>query len=118
MSLQNFITERLKITTNSKSANILNPKTRDELISLIGEELERQGPDADLNHIDVSEITDMMGLFKNVYIENIKIDQWDTSNVADMSYMFMYCNNFNGDLSAWDTSKVKNMCAMFDDCLN
>lgn len=107
MSLQNFITERLKITSKTRGINKYRPTTKDELESIIKYELKQQGPDADLNHIDVSEITDMMGLFKNVYIENIKIDQWDTSNVTDMSYMFMYCNNFNGDLSAWDTSKVK-----------
>lgn len=39
------------------------PTTKDELSSLIWEELKKQGPDADLNHIDVSEITDMSYLF-------------------------------------------------------
>ena len=50
------------------------PTTKDELSSLIGEELNRQGPDADLNHIDTSLITDMSELFEGCNIRNIKID--------------------------------------------
>ena len=35
------------------------PKTKDELIDCIEQELKTQGPDANLNIIDVSKITDM-----------------------------------------------------------
>ena len=119
MSLSKFITERLKITSNSKSANMLKPKTRDELISLIGEELERQGPDADLNFIDTSDITDMSYLFEKLDIRNIKIDQWNTSNVTKMHCTFLNCNEFVGDgLETWDTSNVTDMISMFAGCKN
>ena len=74
MSLSTFITERLKITSNSKSAT-LTPKSKDELRSFIEQELKQQGPDADLNHIDTSEIIDMSYLFEDLCIRNIKIDE-------------------------------------------
>ena len=41
---------------------------------------------------------------------------WDVSNVTDMSGMFCYCENLNQDLSSWDVSSVENMGAMFDYC--
>lgn len=117
MSLSNFITERLKITSTSKSANILTPENKDELRSIIEQELEQQGPDADLNFIDTSEITDMGSLFYKLNIGNIKIDQWDVSNVTNMSFMFYECMNFEGNgLENWDVSKVENMEDMFSYC--
>ena len=116
MKLSNFITERLKITSKTKSADILKPTTRQELLSLIDEELEKQGPDADLNHIDTSGIDDMQYLFHNTKIRNIKIDKWDVSNVIYMSAMFTGCTEFNCDLSNWDVSKVKSHEDMFKLC--
>lgn len=92
------------------------PTTKDELSSLIWEELKKQGPDADLNHIDTSLITDMSYLFENCNIRNIKIDRWNVSNVTNMSRMFFGCTNFNSDLSEWNVSNVKNMYAMFSYC--
>ena len=50
-------------------------KSRKDLRHAIEQELERQGPDADLNHIDVSEVKDMKWLFANLDIRNIKIDK-------------------------------------------
>ena len=106
----------IHITSNSKSLSV-RPTSKAELRSLIKQELQHQGPDADLNFIDTSKITDMSNLFFGfIDIQNIKIDQWDVSNVRDMSYMFMYCNNFNCDLSHWDVSNVKNMNFMFAHC--
>ena len=117
MSLSTFITERLKITSNSRSATVtVTPQSRDELRSIIEEELEHQGPDADLNFIDTSEITDMSELFYTLNIRNIKIDEWDVSNVTDMHGMFAWCKDFNCDLSGWDVSNVTNMADMFNSC--
>ena len=71
---------QLHITQQTKSAR-LNPTTRNDLRDLIESELKRQGPDADLNFIDTSLITDMTDLFVNLSPRNIKIDRWDTSRV-------------------------------------
>ena len=116
MSLQKFINERLKITSNSKLLSKTKPESKDELQALIFKELNKQGPDADLNFIDTSEITDMSWLFHTLGIGNIQIDEWDTSNVTNMVGMFYNCENFDGDLSRWDTSKVTNMGTMFYGC--
>ena len=50
MSLQNFVNERLKITSNSRPLKIV-PKDKKELKAIIKDELVRQGEDADLNLI-------------------------------------------------------------------
>ena len=118
MSLQNYITERLKITSNSKSATP-RPTSKNELELLIQQGLKEQGPDADLNFIDTSLITDMSSLFANyATIRNIKIDEWDVSNVTNMEHMFSLCEKFNCDLSRWDVSNVTNMKYMFYSCEN
>lgn len=109
------VTERLHISNDTKSTK-LRPKTKDELRSIIEQELERQGPDADLNNIDTSWITDMSGLFEDLNIKNIKIDKWDVSSVTDMSQMFTHCKKFNSDLSGWDVSNVTDMSGMFYNC--
>ena len=106
--------------------NIVQPKTTYELRCILEEELVRQGPDADLNFIDTSLITDMYILFNELYnfsdhelcIRNIKIDKWDVSNVTDMDSMFWGLHDFNCDLSNWDVSKVENMDSMFRYCKN
>lgn len=70
------VTERLHINNDTKSVCV-KPKTKDELEDIIRTELNRQGPDADLNFIDTSDITDMSELFYGLGndIRNIKIDQ-------------------------------------------
>ena len=97
---------------------IYHPHTRDELIDCIREQLDLQGPDANLNIIDVSKITDMQSLFwrLNLNLGNIDISNWNVSNVKEMCDMFYRCENFNSDLSKWDVSNVKDMSGMFSGC--
>ena len=54
---------------------------------IVNSEIERLGNKADLNHIDVSGVTDMNSLFEGL--------------------------QFNGDISKWDVSNVENMGGMF-----
>ena len=63
---------------------VVNNKS--ELIKVIKQRIQEQGPNCDLNDIDVSKVTDMSGLFS-------------------ASYAF---KDFNGDISRWDVSNVKN----------
>ena len=114
MSLHNR-PSKLRITSATKSAHV-RPTTRNELRKIIEQELNRQGPDANLNHIDVSEITDMRMLFCGLNIHNIKIDEWDVSNVTNMCAMFDGCSEFNDDISEWDVSNVTDMFCMFAGC--
>lgn len=115
MSLSHHVTERLKITSNTKPLR-LQPSTFDELRAIIEQELKQQGPDADLNFIDTSLITDMSKLFCKLNIRNIKIDMWDVSNVTNMSNMFFGCKEFNCDLSRWDIQNVVFISYLFYKC--
>jgi surface protein len=45
----------------------------------------------------------------------IRITNWDVSNVTDMQGLFYNWDSFNQPLN-WDTSKVKNMAFMFSGC--
>ena len=99
------------------------PKDFDELRSLLEELLDERGKDADLNDIDVSQITTFynkdknLGLFEKLDPHNIKIDRWDVSNVRDMHNMFFCCENFTGKgLKNWYVDAVVDMYGMFYRC--
>lgn len=107
--------------TDLVSKDILyHPKTKGELRDIIKEQLKLQGPNANLNIIDVSKITDMEDLFfgLGLYPHNIDISKWDVSNVENMNSMFYAREKFNSDLSKWNVNKVKDMRAMFYGCEN
>ena len=114
-TLQQYITERLVLSKNKKSTYKLFPKTREELKEMIESEIEKNGNECSLNHIDVSKIIDMCKLFFGSLF-NGDISEWDVSNVTDMSSMFMDSNftGENGDISKWDVSNVKDMWGMFE----
>ena len=68
--------------------NKIIAKDKRHLELLIHQEMEKNGPNCDLNHIDVS-------------------------NVTDMSWMFSD-SPFNQDISKWNVINVKNVCWMFN----
>ena len=72
-NLTTYINEALKL---GKSRYKYHPKTKEELRNLIKQRIKEEGYEVDLNDIDVSEITDMSYLFRNL--------------------------NFCGDVSKWD----------------
>lgn len=43
--------------------------SKEELIKLIGQRIEEQGPECDLNDIDVSKVKDMCSMFHNSPLE-------------------------------------------------
>ena len=124
--LEEFILEKLKI---KKIETNYHPKSKEELVKLIIEEIETNGPECSLNNIDVSNITDMSYLFMGgdpvKYLHGHPvlsdfdgdISNWNVSNVTDMKYMFDECQytGKNGDISDWKVSKVNDMDGMFAD---
>lgn len=109
-TIHQYISERLVLAKN-KSTYTLFPETREELEEMIDSEIENNGNECSLNHIDVSKITDMTNLFYKLDF-NGDISKWDVSNVTSMFWMFSY-SDFNGDISKWDVSNVENMSFMF-----
>jgi|SRR5690554_506477 len=78
---------------------------------IVRSEIWRLGNKADLNHIDVSGVTNMNSLF--VYSQfNGDISQWDVSNVKYMDFMFSN-SKFNQDISNWNVGNVESMWSMF-----
>ena len=112
-TLVDHINEALKIGNNLSewSSYSCQSKTKEELEQIIKDRISKEGPNCDLNDIDVSQITDMSELFA-YSIFNGDISRWNVSNVKNMSKMF-YRSKFNGDISEWDVSNVKNMAYMF-----
>ena len=62
---------------------------------------------------DVSEVTDMQGLFSHNYDFNEDISTWDVSRVINMKSMFYGASKFNQDISRWNVSKVTDMQGLF-----
>ena len=113
-----------------KTAVILWCTNKDEALKTYGH----------ISNWDTSEITDMSGLFENMfkskyegddYIKrcgnnaglniqedfNDDISNWDVSNVENMKNMFKNAAYFNQPLNNWNVSKVKNMSGMFSGAL-
>jgi len=113
-----YSTGQRPVTTNNtkvirkQDVIIATDKT---IMQIVRDEIKRLGKDADLNHIDVSQVTDMSGLFSETDFHG-DVSQWDVSNVKYMYYTFQDCTKFNCDLSKWDVSKVTDMRGMFDGC--
>jgi surface protein len=55
-----------------------------------------------------SEITGLFG----------PIDSWNVSNITNMAGLFKGASSFLEDLSSWDTSRVTDMSDMFSGCAN
>ena len=84
---------------------------REHLIKLISETIEKEGPNCNLNFIDVSHVTNMSHLFWKSRF-NGDISQWDVSSATDVSWMF-WRSQFRGDISRWNVPGDANMKLMF-----
>lgn len=105
------IHEYLLSKTNKRTLDTIKA-TNDTIKDLVIRELEKQGEEADMNHIDVSEVTNMTNVFRLKAFKG-DVSEWNVSNVTIMDAMFLGCKGFNGDLSRWDVSKVYSMSKMF-----
>ena len=114
--ITNYITEKLKISKDSKIEYNYHPKDSDELKSLVDKLIKEKGDDADLNDIDTSNITDMNHIFSK-YSFSGDVSSWDVSNVTNMEGMFVGCQSLKElDLSNWDVSNCTNFSFMFAGC--
>ena len=118
-TINTYIIEKLKVPKAKKSKNqqteyTLFPIDKDELRRMIENEIKQNGNECNLNHIDVSKIDDMSGLFYYSAFDG-DISDWDVSNVENMCEMFLKSSftGKNSDISEWNVSNVKNMVYMF-----
>ena len=88
--------------------------TKDELKVITRYIIKHIDPNANLNWIDTSKITNMDYLFIESEFKG-DISEWDVSNVESMYSMFAG-SDFDGDISKWDVSKVADMRCMFQGC--
>jgi surface protein len=70
---------------------------------------------SDISGWDVSNVTNMQGMFWYATSFNQDLSSWDVSNVTNMVSMFTRATSFNQDISYWDVSNVTNMRGMFWD---
>ena len=61
---------------------------------------------------NVSNVTNMCGMFCGAREFNQDISQWNVSNVTNMRGMFCGAREFNQDISQWNVSNVTNMSGM------
>ena len=123
---------------SSFSTYSCQPKTKKELDGIIISRIEKEGPNCDLNDIDVSLVEDMAYLFAqskfngNISKWNVSkvkytfgmfgnskfnkpIGNWNVINVENMAMMFAF-SKFNQDISKWKINKECNTSDMFEDC--
>ena len=112
-----IIKKKLDKPINSEDHYEYSPKTKDDLIKVIHMLLDKG--ETNFNCIDTSKITDMslvFGEMLKIHDKDFDVSEWDVSNVTNMEGLFANCVKFNCDLSKWDVSNVENMYAMFDAC--
>ena len=116
-SLKNLISSE----TDDYVKNLLiqNIKFNNETIRIaVSEYLENQTKAiqiyGDIGSWDVSNVTNMSGMFKLATSFNQSIGDWDVSNVTDMRYMFLVTTSFNQPIGDWDVSNVTDMDGMFE----
>ena len=69
--------------------------------------------DTNIEHWDVSGITDMSGMFEHATDFNQPLEDWDVSSVQNLSSMFKGATDFNQTLNAWDVSSATDLSSMF-----
>jgi surface protein len=66
-----------------------------------------------INLWDVSNITNMSGMFSDATSFNQSLNSWNVSNVTEMSSMFANAYSFNGNITSWNVSSVTQFQVMF-----
>lgn len=120
-SINSYITEKLII--KKKKPSVIKVETKEELQRIIKQEMNNQGYDLNLTHIDVSAITDLSELLypsnsdpEFEKIRSIDITGWDVSNVKSCDSMFLELRNVK-EIYGFGNLNFKN-CETFHGCFD
>lgn len=122
-TINQYISEKLKITKKNTKNNIVIVNTLEDLKKEIKTRIiSDNNEELDLSNISLSEnITSLDLLFaNNMKIKKIDVTGWDVSSVKSMSEMFYTCTSLEEviGLDTWDTSSCESFRRMFYDCNN
>ena len=116
MSIYYSATGQVTLDTSNAPHDPFTPTSNEDLIKAI-RLLKYSTVNVDINSWNVSNITNMEGLFQKTNF-NQPLNNWDVSHVTNMSAMFSECPNFNQPLDQWNVSQVTDMSSMFSECPN
>jgi surface protein len=68
----------------------------------------------DITKWDISNVTNMDGMFFGASSFNQEIGEWNVSNVKSMGFMFATASSFDREIGEWNVSNVEYMSHMFD----
>ena len=71
-----------------------------------------------IQYWDVSNVTNIQGMFFGCNNFNQPLNEWDVSNVTTLLGTFHSCTNFNQPLNKWNVSNVTDMYRTFYECTN
>ena len=114
----------MKQITEYLSTKVVKPsiiKAEDKTIrDIVFDEVQRLGYDADLNHIDTSNITTFYYESRVLFPEKFcgDVSKWNVENCKTFIGMFYKCKNFNGYLNDWDMGMAETTASMFRGCEN
>lgn len=89
----------------------ISAENTEHLRELVALAIKTHGVRADLNHIDVSGISNFEGLFKKSRF-NGDISRWDMGRATSTVDMF-FASAFKGDISGWNVERLRNANHMF-----
>ena len=69
---------------------------------------------SDINDWNVSNVTSMVGTFRDAIHFNKALNNWDVSNVTSMDYMFKGATDFNQNIGNWNTNSTTSINHMFE----
>ena len=71
----------------------------------------------DLSKWDVSKVTRMWGMFRNIAIESIDLSSWNTSSLTLIPHLFYYTTSVKSiDMSGWNTTLIQTTEYAFYNC--
>lgn len=82
------------------------------LRAIVYAEMERKGFDCDLNHLDISQLTSLDGVFAHLLFTG-DISRWDVAHITSFNNTFLG-TPFNGDISQWNMGSAQSMIGTFE----